>query len=429
MIEVSGDLKLNPDGKRVVSLPLKVQGELLYDERVLNFEASGGLRRDVRFYRQADASIRVGDHSQKTRLDDNHSLAVANLDDDGQVLFSPQGPLTLDELDLIDVQGSSTLLFRLLPEDEVAIGDSWPQGKTTLAALLSLEAVTFSDVQSTLRQVEGKLALIEMEGQVSGAVRGIATDIELEGKYNFDLRQQRITWFALSLKEDRGIGHAEPGFEVLARVRTAIAPSRLCPELSDQAIAGVPLETQAGGTLLRFPASHGGFQFLHDRQWRVMTDRHDVAILRRIDKGEMIAQCNASKLVNLKEGQRVQLAAFKADIRRALSDEFGRFVETSESETSQGLHVLRAVASGVASEIPVQWNYYHLSDNEGRQVAVVFTMDARRAEQFAASDQTIISTLEFMEISESAGDDSPPPTGNATARRTSSPKSQNQRAR
>jgi hypothetical protein len=41
-----------------------------------------------------------------------------------------------------------------------------------------------------------------------------------------------------------------------------------------------------------------------------------------------------------------------------------------------------------------------MSDGEGRQVATVFTMDARLVERFAEADRTIISAFEFTDSSE-----------------------------
>jgi hypothetical protein len=397
---VTGKLKLNPDGKRVVSLPLKVQGEVLYDERVINFDALDGLRKDIRLYHKADAAIRVGGGDHKTTLSDSHRIVVADFREGKQILFSPLGPFTLDELELIDIQGSSTLLYRLLPSKGVRIGDHWQHRDGLLRSLLGLEAITHNDLQSSLRQVEGSVAIIDLEGSVGGAIRGIASDLEIQAKYNFDLQNNRITWLAMEVTENRAVGHAEPGFEATARIRTAIAPNAECPELSSEAIRGFPLDSAAGATLLRFSASHGAFQFLHDRSWRVMTDRHDVAILRRVEEGDLVAQCNTSPLAKLEEEQRVQLDAFKADIQRSLGKEFGQFVEASEEKNGNGLRVLRVVVTGTASEVPIQWNYYHLSDDSGRQAAIVFTLDARMAERFAAADRTIVSSFEFLEASD-----------------------------
>jgi hypothetical protein len=267
-----------------------------------------------------------------------------------------------------------------------------------IALLLGLDAVTQSSVTSTLRQIEGGVATIGMQGSVSGAVRGVSSDVDFEARYDFDTKQRRTTWFTISLKENRSIGHAEPGFEAVARLQMTMAPGESCPQLSDGAIRGLPVAAGPGTLLLRFSSPQGGFRFLYGQHWRVMIDRHDVAVLRLIDQGDLIGQCNASRLPDLAVGQRVPLETFQADVQRALGDSFGQFVEASQTSSEQGLRLLRAVVSGVASELPVQWTYYHISDDHGHQVALVFTMDSRLVARFAEADRTIISSLEFLPL-------------------------------
>ena len=125
----------------------------------------------------------------------------------------------------------------------------------------------------------------------------------------------------------------------------------------------------------------------------MMVDRHDVTILRLIDQGELIAQCNTSSLPEFAAGKRVQLPEFQADIERVGQD-LGQFVEASQQQSEGGLRVLRAVVSGLASELPIQWVYYHISDDRGRQAALVFTMDAKVVEKFAGADQAMVGSLE-----------------------------------
>ena len=43
-VEVKGNLKLNPDGKDVVTVPMLVQADLQYAERFLAIKADGTLR-------------------------------------------------------------------------------------------------------------------------------------------------------------------------------------------------------------------------------------------------------------------------------------------------------------------------------------------------------------------------------------------------
>ena len=404
--EVRGQLKLNADGKKVTQKPLEVKGELVYEERQL--EQADGLRQRVaRYYREAQAKIQVGGYQRLSQLNEERRLVVVEANRDGATFFTPYGALTRDEVELIDVQGSRLWLPALLPAEPVAPGDSWPHNDELLNLLLGLEAISQASVKSTLLRVDSQVAIIEMKGSVSGAVGGVAAEIELEAKYNFDLRQRRITWLAMSIKERRSIGHAEPGFDVVALVRLAAETAEHSELLADKALSDVSLKRDAGADLLSLEAEKGGFRLLHDRRWQVMIDRHDVTILRLVNRGDLIAQCNISRLPELPEGQQLQLEAFQQEIRRALDKDFGQFVEASQSVMDRGLRVLRVVASGAVSELPIQWTYYHVSDDLGHRASYVFTMEAKLGERFAEADNVLVSSLEFVKPHPSDPGDSP----------------------
>lgn len=416
VIEVSGDLKLNADGKQVNRLPMRVSGTSRYDERTLRPRSGDNSKRDARYYRDARATIAIGENRLEMGLSDNRKLVVAEASSSKVTLFSPLGPLTRDELELIQTQGSSSLLDRLAPSSPVGLNAEWTHASNDLAILLGLDAVYQSDIKSTLRQVENHVAIVDMSGQVNGAIDGVASDITLKAKYNINLQSHRVTWLAMSIREDRAIGHATPGFDVTARVRVEINEKPASPELSNSLLNQLPLDLNLGSTLLRLESTLGGFGLLHARDWQMMVDRHDVTILRMIDQGELIAQCNISSLPDLAAGKRVQLSEFQADIEKALGKNFGQFVEASQQKNASGQRVLRAVVSGLASELPIQWIYYHLADDAGRQTALVFTMDAKVVEKFAAADESIVSTFEF--ITRAAPTPAPAASGETAAKPT-----------
>jgi len=394
VVEMKGELKLNPDGKQVTRLPVTVNGQMHYDERVLVAEAEPFRQKDVRFYHRAEADISVGEHQTTNKLQDDHRVIVSEVSANTQTLLSPRGALTRDELELIDLAGSSTILSQLAPSGPVALSETWQPTNETLALLLGLDSVSQSSVESTLRQIEGEIAIIDMKGKVSGAVDGVSSDIELEAKYNIHRGNECVTWLAMSLREDRAVGHAAPGFDVTSRIRVAVDSRPTSSKLTDDLLAGLPLE-QAGAPLLSLPSAQGGFTLLHARRWQVMVDRHDVTILRMVDQGDLIAQCNISRLPDFADGQRPQMKALQADIQRALGDTFVDFVEASQVLNEQGLTILRVVAVGQASELPVRWIYYHISHDSGRQAALVFTMDEKAVEKFAEADRVFVSSFEF----------------------------------
>ncbi len=393
--EVKGDLKLNADGRQVTRLPFSARGEMDYDQRTVAFDADH--RRDVRLYHQATAQIRVGEANQRAQLSPLRRTIVVDCLPKRTQLYSPLGPLTRDQLELIEIQGNPALLDRLLPTEPIAVGDDWQHDDALVAQLFGLDVVRRNELTSTLRAVERDLAVIDFSGTLRGAVAGVPTDVEVKAKYHFERHQQRISWLAMTIKENRSIGHASPGFEVTARIRTSIDPAEVPVELRDSALADLDLKAGAGSLMLEFTSAAGGFRFLHARPWQVMVDRHDVSVLRMIEKGDLIAQCNASKLPNLPAGKRVTLAEFQADIQRALAKEFGEFQQATQGTSADGYRVLRVVVAGQAADLPIQWRYYHISNDAGRQVSVVFTMDAKLIERFAEADRGIITSFAFAE--------------------------------
>ena len=96
ILEAVGELRLNADGKKISTLPLKVTGTLHYEERQLSSSdaTSAESRRTdfIRRYQEARAKIVVGDSESDEKLSPDRSIIVAHVKDNEQELFSPLGP-------------------------------------------------------------------------------------------------------------------------------------------------------------------------------------------------------------------------------------------------------------------------------------------------------------------------------------------------
>ena len=371
-VHVKGALKTKDKEKKTTEVALSVNGRLRYDERIRELNLSTAKSRSARHYHEATARIQVDTFTIEPRLDKRHVLLMSEVDKEKVDLFCPMGPLSREELDLVNVQANSLMLPLLLPQQEQEIGDSWSHEEHVLAKLLAIDSIDESELKSTLQSVSGDLATVKMVGEVTGVVHGVATTIKLDGEYQFDLSEKRITAVELKLNEDREIGSAEPGFKVEAKLQVQLARLNDANRLSENALAGLPVAASPATMMLRFESVAGKFFLMHDRPWRVMVDNSKLAILRYVENGEFIAQCNVSRLPK-KSKNPLPLARFQTDVRDTLGENFGSFVDTAEFDTEEGLHVLRVTAVGEASDLPVQWNYYHLSNKEGHRVAFVVT--------------------------------------------------------
>ena len=204
---VGGTVKLAGKGKPR-ELPMSVEAKLAYEEKLTNV-ASGPktASRSFRYYRQAEAAIKIDKGGQKPVLGEACRLIGAQTKDGVNTLYCPTSPLKREELDLIDVPANTLAIDQLMPVERVAVGATWKHSdEERCQALLGLEAVSLTDVQSVLGEVKENLAEVALAGTVHGAIGGVSTEIELKARYYFDLQQRRITRLPCSSKNNGGSG-------------------------------------------------------------------------------------------------------------------------------------------------------------------------------------------------------------------------------
>ncbi len=390
VLEARGELLLRGEKKKVERIAMEVKGELEYSEKLISDDGQHA----IRYYNKAEAQIRIGKGGVKPRLRDERRLIVAK-NSDRLRYRAPQGPIRRTELDLLRAQGDSLALAELLPTEAVAIGDTWTPTAGSWAKVMALDSVTQTDVEFTLSERESALAVIEFSGVLDGAVGGVATEIRLRGKMNVDSELNEITWFAISTKEKRAISAAEPGVEATGRLRVAIRPRAKNAKLADSAIAGLPTDVGPATRILELESEKIGFTLVHDPRWRLMIERPDVAILRMVEDGDVLAQCSISRLTARPVDKPFGLVEFQRDIQLALDKHFGQFIETQQYETESGQKVIRVTASGIVSEVPIHWIYFHLTDNHGERLSLAFTLDAKLVERFGGADRTLVNSLEI----------------------------------
>ncbi len=395
-LQVGGDLKLVSDAGKASDLPMSVVANLAYDESLLVVDPAGKPTRSARYYDDVRAVIKIDKGGEKPSLDTSRRLIVAERPEGSACqLFCPAEPLKREELDLIDVPGGSLILDDLLPADPVALGESWKLTDTTLAALLCLDAVGWSDASAVLGEIKDGLADIAAAGTLNGAVGGIATEIEVKIKLKFDVQARHITQFAMLVKEKRAVGHIGPGLDTVAKLIVNLTPIEHSMHLTAQVLETIPLQTAPEQLALGYTPKGGQFRFQYDRRWYVTEDDPKLAVLRMLDRGELIAQCNISALPKLEKP--VTLAAFQRDVERSLGKNFGQFVGASQEVNQAGYAVFRVAVHGEVGGLPIEWIYYLVQDRGGHRVSLAFTLEQSLAERFDATDQAIVAAMMLTE--------------------------------
>ena len=398
-LNVTGELMAANSGEKPVKLPITANAQLAYSEisRVFGVDHQDPVQA-VRWYDRATVEMRVDGITHRVQLSNQRRMLVYHSDNAHTELFAVSGPLSHDELDLIDVPLSSAVVDRLLPNEEIKVGEIWSHEAMAMADLLRLDVVHKTDAKSKLVRVEDDQAKIELNGRIDGSIDGVSTEMKLSAKYTFDLQSRRIVWLVMDIGEQRAIGHASPGMQVTARIQLKITPFDPSEFRHTQLthLTGIELNPQEKNLLLRYRSLHGGFQIYHDRSWQVMLDRDDVTVMRMVQNGDLIAQCNVSKLSDSPSGKRRQLNEFQENVRSGLGNSFEQFVEVDQYESELGLRILRVVATGKVENLPIQWIYCHVSNDLGKQASYVFTIESKLIAKFGAADRAFSRSFDFV---------------------------------
>jgi hypothetical protein len=397
------------------SLPISVAAKLTYDEQRLPLGAADpavGTPLVVRYYEQAEAVIKVGETGRTPKLTDDRRLIVLERGQQRPLPFCCEGALSREQLDLIDVVGDTYGVDRLLPTQPVALGESWASDAAVMGPLLTLDTVAVCEVQSVLDEFNPSFAKVRLAGDIHGTADGAATQQEVRGVYLFDRKLRRITRLNLAVREKRSIGGATPGLDAVAKVQIKIDALETSPRLSDEVVAKT---TSAARTPLRdllYESKTLGFRVKHDRQWYVTAEGREAVTFRRVDGGDMVAQCTLTALPPKSAGRQTSLEQFQKDIQFSLGKSFGELVSSRQWQSPAGLYCYEVVARGVVEELPVEWHYYLAAPDSGNRISVAVTIEKPMVERVASADHDLVESLQLF----------PPVTATQTAEQSTGTK-------
>src|SRR5580765_6765547 len=124
-VEVSGSLTLPPEKGQTSPKALQVNGSSVidYHERVLTVNSQQQVKTTARMYRKLEVQRKVGDQKQSTSLRPEVRRMVILRQNQVEVPFSPDGPMTWNELDLIRTDVFTPALTGLFPTQAVKLND------------------------------------------------------------------------------------------------------------------------------------------------------------------------------------------------------------------------------------------------------------------------------------------------------------------
>ncbi|MGD9128071.1 MAG: hypothetical protein PVH19_11900 [Planctomycetia bacterium] len=415
-VEVSMDVKGNlrfTDKEDVDTVPMELSGKVVYYERTVALSKEPkGHSRALRFYKSLETDLKIGKTEQKPTLRPERSLIGVQIDGMERTLFSPEGELTREELELIETMVDSLILDRLLPDKAVSLGDTWEVPEETAATMTGLDRIRDGRIVCKLTEIDDDRALIDMNGELDGASRGVGNTIRLKARFRFNRHLNRIDWLGMVFEEVSEIGPVEAGGKAIAKLQVNISPrgqvaKAKLPEtvrekLSDDALSELTLYAIDSLTRLSFVPKNGHWRMVHDRRWYEYGNEKSLGVLRFMDRGDLIAQCNVATLETLALEDLPTLEKFQKEIKEAMGERFGQFAAAKQWASDQDYRIYRVVVQGVVgkgtpAELPVQWHYYLVADRHGRQVGLTFTVEAALVERFGDQAQKLVDAVRFSE--------------------------------
>lgn len=409
-LQVDGTLSTAARQGQSIALKMKVDGRLSYLERRL---AAAGrdshTLRSVRSYELAEANIDVGERRTSNRLPETRRLIVAEGRAGGVRHWSKSGPMTSDSINLLRAPGDSLALIALLPESEVDAASEWDPPHWVMPMLTGVEAVSESKLHCRIESLDERYAVIVVDGQIEGATLGALTKISLNGKVAYDRKSGHIRQAQITQTEDRTVGTVSPGMQVKATMYVDRQVSGATGPLTDALADSLPINPEAEQLAVAF-VSQSDMYVLLDRDWHVFHQTNDVAVLRLVEGGSLVAQCNVSRLPRVAAGSHTPGPQFVADIQMALGNQVQEISDAQPIRVDDGRQLLRVTARGTTRDVPMEWYYYLCAAPDGRQVACVFSIESRLAEAFIGRDEELVRSVRFLTPAErTAGKPLPQP--------------------
>jgi hypothetical protein len=309
-VELTGSFTPPPamTGKTPPAIQLQGASSIDYEERILTLTEAGEVTRTARVTNRFDFLRTLGGQKQQIGLRPEVKRLVVLRKGPTEVPFSPDGPLTWGELDVVRTDVFVPALLGLLPRESVRAGDRWKASDLAVRELTDLEKIDSGSLECRLEGIttprKNRMATIRFTGTLQGISEDGPVRHRLTGSLLYDLDDQFLTTVILNgtmtLTSPKGdeMGKVEGRF-ALERSRDTSAK-----ELSDAGLKGAKLEPDEENTRLLYDNPLQGVRFIYPRSWRIAREADgQIALDSGTGGGLMITLDPAGKTPTLRQLQ------------------------------------------------------------------------------------------------------------------------------
>jgi hypothetical protein len=274
-VKLSGRLALPQEkGKAPQVVSIAGESRLQYDERILAAEDANTLKA-VRAYREVEFKRTLGPVAQEASIRPSVRRMVVMKSGPRKAPFSPDGPLTWGEIDVVRTDVfTPAAVPGLLPTGPVKPGQSWKPTDAAVAELTDMEKVEEGSLTVEFVGVAVVNGRRTARLGVGGTVRGVNEDgpsrQRLDGTAYFDLESNLLVYLSLKGTHELLDGSGQVMGAIDGQFTMKRSPlGQVPPDLSDPSLAGLVLTPTPENTLLLYDNPDLGVRFLYPRGWRI----------------------------------------------------------------------------------------------------------------------------------------------------------------
>lgn len=382
------------DQQQETRLPLEVRARLAFEQQsVISSQQA------LRHYQKAAAKITINKKSHTTSLDENNqtvgAFLAANRSQTKPVLFaSKYDILQQSEQELITTPFDFLTLPGFFSKDNTKIDEPWQPSDQDLINVLAINRLYSNEVKLTVKAHTDRETKIYITGGATGEIDGEDISVDLRGVALIDNQNHCVKSLRVNINEDRNAGQIAPGFTGLVKLDLKVTPKKSAERIPPAAI------TQAREFRTQKLAwkPENSFEIYFDPRWRLITNEDQAAIMRLLDDGDLLAQCNIVQLPDLPENRVLELSEFRDEVVKMIDDTPAEVISSNKRTTSRDLHVLQVEVLGEENGIEIRWIYNHVAHQDGRRLTFVFTVEDEVYDYFANFGHGLIDSVIFKKV-------------------------------
>jgi hypothetical protein len=296
---IAGELKAPDKPSEVIKISGK--SRIDYVERILPIDSKEADHKSLRIYERIEFRKTTADRTDESTIRPEVRRLVLMKRGHNKVSFSPDGPLTWAEIDLVRTDMIVAALGGLLPDKEVEVMTSWRASAAAVDELTGIEKVDRGELTCTLEKIEEngprRIARVAIAGTLDGVNEDGPTRQKLSGYLLVDLKTECITYLKIDGEHYLLDGKGKEVGKITGSFVMTRTPLDVHKGLADAAIKELPLDPSEESTRLLFDSEQSGIRFVYSRNWNVgrntgrqitLDERNGAGLLITLDKADAV---------------------------------------------------------------------------------------------------------------------------------------------